>query len=78
MQSFQWLTLSILQVGILFCVLMLVKVITVSRDDTFFLYLAAVQNCWLPENVGLVSDGACIWNVRLISSSYQNVCLKHP
>jgi hypothetical protein len=40
----------------------------------FFLNLAAVQNCWLPENVGLFS-GACIWNIRLISSSYQNVCL---
>jgi hypothetical protein len=42
-----------------------------------FLNLVAVQNCWLPENVGLFS-GACFWNERLIPSSYHSVCLKHP
>jgi hypothetical protein len=44
---------------------------------TTFQNLAAVQNCWLKKNVGLFS-GACIWNVRLISSCYRSVCLKYP
>jgi hypothetical protein len=39
--------------------------------------MVAVQNCWLPENVGLFSGG-CIWIVRLIYSFYHGVCLKHP